>query len=294
LIGGEVVKYENIRELTVQVTREATKKPRIAVFSGTKFATSTVLSHRVLALLNDGDWSDLPAHTADWLHLQNQVSHMPGRDRMLVESFPIDGREFTCFYGFAGRNALQTLGLLLTRRMEDSGLHPLGFVSTDYALLIWGLEKINDPGSLLRREGMREGLDTWLAGNAVMKRSFRNVATIAGLIEKNLPGKRKSGRQATFSSDILYDTLLKYDPQHLLMRLTQTEAMRGLVDFARIEEMLARIDGKIDHVSCANVTPLAAPLLLEIGKVPIRGKAEEHLLAEAAEAMMAEAGLVGG
>jgi ATP-dependent helicase Lhr and Lhr-like helicase len=291
LIGGEVVTYEAIRELTVQVTREARKKPRIAVFSGTKFATSTLLSQRVLNLLQASDWPDLPVHTSDWLHLQRQMSHMPSPNKMLVESFPADGRYFTCFYGFAGRNALQTLGLLLTKRLENRGLNPLGFVATDYALLIWGLEEITDPASLLDPNGMRDGLDKWLAGNAVMKRSFRNVATIAGLIEKNLPGKRKSGRQATFSSDILYDTLLKYDPDHLLMRLTRAEAMRGLVDFARIEEMLARIDGRIDHVFAKTVTPLAAPLLLEIGKIPIRGQAEERLLAEEAARMMADANL---
>ena len=291
LIGGEVVTYEAIRDLTVQVTREAKRKPKIAVFSGTKFATSTLLSHRVLAKLQAADWPDLPRHTTDWLHHQRTVSHMPSPDRLLVESFAADNRQFTCVYGFAGRNALQTLGLLLTKRMEFAGLNPLGFVSTDYALLIWGLEQLTNPAQFFARDGLAEGLETWLAGNAVMKRSFRNVATIAGLIEKNLPGRRKSGRQATFSSDILYDTLLKYDPGHLLLRLTRQEAMRGLVDFSRIEEMLERIDGKIDHVIAPHVTPLAAPLLLEIGKVPIRGAAEEHLLAEAAEKMMADAGL---
>ncbi len=291
LIGGEVVTYEALRELTVEVTREAKRKPRIAVFSGTKFATSTILSHRVLKKLAAPDWPDLPEHTAAWLRLQRRISRMPQAGRMLVESFAADGREFTCYYGFAGRNALQTLGLLLTKRMEAAGLDPLGFVSTDYALLIWGLEKVEDPAALLRREGLAEGLDTWLAGNAVMKRGFRAVATIAGLIERNSPGKRKSGRQATFSSDILYDTLLKYEPDHLLMRLTRQEAMRGLVDFGRVEEMLERVDGKIDHVNAPHVTPLAAPLLLEIGKIPIRGKAEEHLLAKAAEEMMAKAGL---
>ncbi len=291
LIGGEVVTYEALREMTVEVTREAKKKPKIAVFSGTKFANSTVLSHRVLQKLQAEDWPDLPPHTANWLHLQRKVSKMPQAGRLLVESFQADQREFTCFYGFAGRNALQTLGLLLTKRMEAAGLHPLGFVSTDYALLTWGLEQITDPAPLIRREGLAEGLDTWLEGNAVMKKSFRNIATIAGLIEKNLPGKRKSGKQASFSSDILYDTLRKYDPNHLLMRLTRLEAMRGLVDFARIEEMLERIDGKVDHVIAPHVTPLAAPLLLEIGKVPIRGQAEERLLAEAAEKMMADAGL---
>jgi len=291
LIGGEVVTYAGLREMTVEVTREQRKKPKIAVFSGTKFSSSTLLSHRVLAKLQAPDWPELPAHTSDWLHLQRQMSAMPQPDRLLVEGFALDGREFSCFYGFAGRNALQTLGLLITRRMENNGLHPLGFVSTDYALLIWGLEALPDPAPLLARDGMIEGLETWLAENAVMKRSFRNVATIAGLIDRNMPGKRKTGRQATFSSDILYDTLRKYDPDHLLLRLTREEAMRGLVDFGRVEEMLGRINGKVDYVRAPGVTPLAAPLLLEIGKVPIRGQAEEKVLADAAEAMMRAAGL---
>lgn len=291
LIGGEVVTYAGLREMTVEVTREQRKKPKIAVFSGTKFSSSTLLSHRVLAKLQAPDWPELPAHTSDWLQLQRQMSAMPQPDRLLVEGFALDGREFSCFYGFAGRNALQTLGLLITRRMENNGLHPLGFVSTDYALLIWGLEALPDPAPLLARDGMIEGLETWLAENAVMKRSFRNVATIAGLIDRNMPGKRKTGRQATFSSDILYDTLRKYDPDHLLLRLTREEAMRGLVDFGRVEEMLGRINGKVDYVRAPGVTPLAAPLLLEIGKVPIRGQAEEKVLADAAEAMMQAAGL---
>ncbi|WGI22847.1 ligase-associated DNA damage response DEXH box helicase [Amylibacter sp. IMCC11727] len=290
LIGGQVVRYEGLREMTVQVTK-GRKAPKIAVFMGTKFATSTLLSTRVIDLLNTGDWSALPAHTRDWLDTQNRISAMPKPGRMLVESYWRDDTAYTCFYGFAGRNALQTLGLLLTRRMEEAGLNPIGFVATDYAVLIWGLEEISDPATLLSPDGLRDGLDGWLAGNAVMKRSFRNVATIAGLIEKNLPGTRKTGRQATFSSDILYDTLLKYDPDHLLLQITREEAMRGLVDFGRIEEMLTRIQTRIDHVKAPHVTPLSAPMLLEVGKIPIKGAAVEKVAAIQAAELMREAGL---
>lgn len=290
LIGGQVVRYEGLREMTVQVTK-GRKAPKIASFMGTKFATSTVLSTRIIDLLNTGDWSALPAHTRDWLDTQNRISAMPKPGRMLVESYWRDTTAYTCFYGFAGRNALQTLGLLLTRRMEEAGLNPIGFVATDYAVLIWGLEEVTDPTHLLSPDDLRNGLDGWLAGNAVMKRSFRNVATIAGLIEKNLPGKRKSGRQATFSSDILYDTLLKYDPDHLLMQITRDEAMGGLVDFGRIEEMLTRVKGRIDHIKAPHVTPLSAPMLLEVGKVPIKGAAVERAAAIQAASLMKEAGL---
>lgn len=277
--------------MTVEVSRNASKTPKVAVFSGTKFATSTQLSDRILTILKQDSWPDLPPHTAQWLELQRSVSQMPRRGELLLESFPFKGREYLCVYGFAGRNAMQTLGLLLTKRMEELGLDPLGFVATDYATLIWGLEEITDAEPLFDAQALRDGLDGWLAGNAVMKRSFRAVATIAGLIERNTPGQRKSGRQATFSSDILYDTLRKYDPDHLLMQITRQEALSGLVDFGRIEEMLARTRGRTRLLRLDQISPLAAPLLLEVGKVPVKGAAQEKLLERETEEMMRRAGL---
>lgn len=291
LIGGQIVRYEGLREMTVEVTRRADKRPKIATFAGTKFATSTQLSHRILRLFQQGEWSELPPHTAEWLALQRQVSKLPEPGRLLIENFPQDGRAHSCVYGFAGRNAQQTLGLLLTKRLDELGLNPLGFVATDYATLIWGLDPLEDPAPLFDLDALRNGLDSWLAGNAVMKRTFRASATIAGLIERNTPSARKSGRQATFSSDILYDTLLKYDPDHLMLQITRQEALRGLVDFGRIEELVGRIAGRIDHVTLDRVSPLAAPLFLEMGKVPIKGSAEEKLLAEEAAVLLKESGL---
>lgn len=291
LIGGEIVRYEGLRELTVQVTRRADKPPKIATFMGKKFATSTQLSARVLDMFRQDSWPALPDHTADWLTLQTEVSKLPEADRILVESYEYRDRHYACFYGFAGRNAQQTLGLLLTQRMEQSGLAALGFVATDYATLIWGLEPVTDPATLLQGGALRDGLTQWLAGNAVMKRTFRASATIAGLIERNSPQARKSGRQATFSSDILYDTLQKYDPDHLIMQITHEEAMRGLVDFGRIEAMIERTKGRVDHVQLTRVSPLAAPMMLEMGRVPIAGEGRERLLADAAETLMHDSGL---
>ena len=291
LIGGKVVRYQRMRELVVEVTRDAKKKPKIAVFSGTKFATSTQLSQRVLTMFRQTSWPELPSHTADWLALQRSVSKLPAADRTLVESFRLDGREHTCFYGFAERNAMQTLGLLLTQRMEILGLHPMGFVSTDYAVLIWGLDQVTDPARLLQADQLREGFESWLAGNMVMKKTFKQSAVISGLIDRRHNGKQKSGRQATFSSNILYDTLRKYDPDHVLMQITREEALKGLVDFGRIEEMVARTQGRVDHLVLDHVSPLAAPMLLEVGKVPVEGAATERLMAEEADRLMAEAGL---
>ncbi len=291
LFGGQIVRFESLREMTVEVSRERGRPPRVAAYMGTKFATSTQLSDRILRMFRQDDWPDLPAHTAHWLALQRDHSRLPERDRLLVESFPHDGWDYTCFYSFAGRNAQQTLGLLVTQRMEALGLDPLGFIATDYATLVYGLKPLPDPAPLFQADNLRDGFETWLKSNAVMKRTFRASATIAGLIERNTPSARKSGRQATFSSDILYDTLVRYDPDHLILQITREEAMRGLVDFGRIEEMLTRTAGRIDHVVLDRPSPLAAPMFFEPGRVPVAGEGRERLAEAAASRLLSEAGL---
>ncbi|HRO16045.1 MAG TPA: ligase-associated DNA damage response DEXH box helicase, partial [Paracoccus sp. (in: a-proteobacteria)] len=291
LTGGQTVRYEGMRELVIEVSPHPHKEPKIAVFSGLKLAMSTELSRRVLALIGDPvRWDALPPDTRDWLALQARISALPQPGALLAETFPYRGRWHLALYGFAGRNALQTLGLLLARAMEAAGLGPLGFLANDYALLVWSLDPVDDLAPLLRREELRAGLGDWLADNAVMKRTFKNVAIVSGLIHRNVPGGRRSGKQATFSTDILYDTLRRHDPGHLLLRITRAEAARGLVDFGRIEEMLDR-SPVLDHRRLDRVPPLAAPLLLDMGRVRIEGQGRMRLAEAEAAALMRDAGL---
>ncbi len=291
LIGGEVVRFENLREMIVEVSRKSDKQPKIATFTGTKFATSTLLCNRILKMFEEKNWEGLPQETKKWLQLQDDLSILPKRRSLLVETFPRQGRHHLCIYGFIGKNAQQTLGLLISKQLETKGLAPLGFVATDYATLIWGLEEVLDPKSLFSLSELESGMDGWLAENALMKRSFRAVATISGLIERNFPGQRKSGRQATFSSDIIYETLRKFEPDHLMMRMTRADAMSGLVDFSRIRQMLRNVGGRIEHKRLRKLSPLSAPLFLEAGRVPIEGQAIERMLVEESELLIEEAGL---
>ena len=292
LIGGKIVRFENLREMVVEVTQNAKKQPKIATFMGTKFATSTKLSDRILDNFQNEHWDDLPADTVSWLNKQKEFSELPVKNSLLVETFFRKSRHYMVVYSFAGRNANQTLGLILSKRLEELDLAPLGFVANDYATLLWGLKKVHNPVELFNSNAIELGLDNWLSGNALMKRTFKAVATVSGLIDRNLPGLKKSGRQTTFSSDILYDTLVKYDPGHLLLKITKDEAMKGLIDFNRIKEMFDRIDNNIKHRDLQHVSPLAAPMLLEMGTVPIEGKARELVLKSEASLLMKEAGLV--
>lgn len=291
LLGGQVLRYDRMRDLVMEVTPAPGREPKIATYSGLKFATSTELSQRMLAILADpARHADLPQGIRDWLTLQERISALPRPGLLLCESFPRAGHWHLVIYGFAGQNAHQTLGLLVTRQMEETGLAPLGFLATDHALLVTSLHPVADVAPLLSAPVLERRLEDWLAASSLMKRSFRAVATIAGLIQRNLPGARMTGKQATFSSDIIYDTLRRHDPDHILLRATRDEARRGLIDFDRIADMLSR-NPHIELRALSRVSPLAAPLLLELGRVRLGGQGQARLAEQMARNLMADAGL---
>ncbi len=291
LLGGQVLRYDRIRDLVMEVTPTPGREPKIATFSGLKFATSTELSQRMLAILADpGRHTELPQSIRDWLALQARISALPRPGTLLCETFPRAGRWHLVIYGFAGQNAHQTLGLLVTRQMEEFGLDPLGFLATDHALLVTSLQPVTDVAPLLDATALEQGLEDWITASSLMKRSFRAVATIAGLIQRNRPGARTTGKQATFSSDIIYDTLRRHDPGHILLRTTRDEARSGLIDFGRIADMLAR-NPRIELRALPRASPLAAPLLLEMGRVRLGGEGQLKLAEQVARDLLAEAGL---
>jgi ATP-dependent Lhr-like helicase len=236
-------------------------------------------------------WPALPEAVGEWLRIQRWRSLLPDRDGLLVETFPRGGKSFLVAYCFEGRNAHQTLGMLLTRRMERAGLHPLGFVATDYVIAVWSLEEARELDALFDEDMLGDDLETWMAESSMLRRTFRNVAVIAGLIERKQPGAEKSGRQVTFNSDLIYDVLRKYQPDHVLLRATWADAAGGLTDIARLGAMLRRIKGRIRHRRLERISPLAVPVLLEIGREQVYGSALDELLDEGAQALIEEATL---
>jgi len=287
LFGGMVVTFLGLKETEALVAKGGGAEPKIAAYEGGKLPLTTQLAERVRALLSDARrWGDLPAQVVEWLEIQRWRSRLPPADGLLVETFPRGGKEFLVAYCFEGRNAHQTLGMLLTRRMERLGLRPLGFVASDYVLAIWSGRPVSDVAALFSQDLLGDDLEEWMAESSLLRRTFRQVATIAGLIERKRPGEEKTGRQMTVSSDLIYDVLRKYEPNHILLRATRQDAAGGLTDIRRLAEMLARVQGKIWHQPLDRVSPLAVPAILDIGKERVGGG---DALIEDAEALIAEA-----
>jgi ATP-dependent Lhr-like helicase len=298
LFGGEVLRFEGLRENEAYVSRARSDDPKIPAYMGGKFPLSTYLAEGVRAMLaTPATWPNLPEQVREWLELQRLKSKLPARDGLLVETFPRNDKHYMVCYPFEGRLAHQTLGMLLTRRLERLGARPMGFVANDYALAVWGLGDLSlyfstgkiDLNGLFEEDILGDDLDAWLAESSLMKRTFRNCAVIAGLIERRHPGKEKSGRQVTVSTDLIYDVLRAHEPDHILLKATWNDAAEGLLDISRLSQLLSRIRGRITHTRLNRVSPLSVPILLEIGREPVYGEAMESILEDAAEDLVLEA-----
>jgi ATP-dependent helicase Lhr and Lhr-like helicase len=290
VFGGEVLRYEAMAEDEAYVSRAHADDPKVPSYIGGKFPLSTYLAARVRDLISQPKaWPALPAQVRDWLGVQQWRSRVPLPGELLVETFPRADKGYLVCYPFEGRLAHQTLGMLLTRRLERARLRPLGFVANEYALAVWSL---GDPARAIRtgqlslaqlfdEDMLGDDLEAWLAESALMKRTFRQCAIISGLIQRRSPGEEKKQRQMTISTDLVYDVLRRHQADHILLRAARQEAAHGLLDIRRLATMLTRIRGHIVHAALDHVSPLAVPVMLEIGRESVYGEASESLLAEA-------------
>jgi Lhr-like helicase len=290
MFAGRLLRFLQLHENVAECAEGGTGEPMVPAYEGGRLPLTTNLADRVRGLLQSpSSWGPFPEDVQAWLKLQKARSRMPGRNDLLVETFPRGDRWYLVAYCFEGRNAHQTLGMLLTRRMERAGYVPLGFVATDYVLGVWSAEPPRDVARLFDQDMLGDDLETWLAESSMLRRTFRNVAVIAGLIERHHPGAEKTRKQVTVNSDLIYDVLRRHQPDHILLRATRADAAGGLTDLSRIAEMLARVKGRVVHMVLSRVSPLAVPVLLEIGRESVRTREDEERLLAEAEAIIAEA-----
>ncbi len=299
LFAGEVLRFEGLAEDECLVTRAGPgTDPAIPSYAGAKFPLSTFLAARVRAIIADPfEWDRLPRQLSDYLAQQRRHSALPGERDLLVETFARAGRYYLTAFPFEGRLAHQTLGMLLTRRLERARLRPLGFAANDYGIAIWCTRDLSEraalsPGfmeALFDEDMLGDDLEAWLDESAMMKRTFRQCAVIAGLIERRFPGQKKTGRQVTISTDLIYDVLRRHQPDHLLLRAARQDAATGLLDVTRLGMMLRRIRGRITHRALDRVSPLSVSVMLEIGRERVYGEGADEILAEAEAELLQEA-----
>ena len=280
--AGMTLEVEQIKDMELQV-RASKTAGMIPSYGGQRLPLTTHLAGRVRKMLVDrAGWARFPDDVREWLEVQDWRSRMPGPGHLLVESFPHHRKHFSVYYTFEGWNANQSLGMLITRRMEERGLSPGGFIANDYSLAVWGLRPVTDPAPLLSPDILAHEFIDWVTESHLLRRAFREVAVISGLVERQHPGKRKSGKQVTFSTDLIYDVLRKYEPDHVLLEAAWADARSRMTDVARLADLLDRAARELDHVTLDRVSPLAVPVMTMIGRESLpQGAIDDELLLEA-------------
>jgi len=297
LFSGRVLEYQSISNNNVIVKSTSHTQPKIPSYAGGRLPLSTELSIEVRKLLSKKQfWKNFPNQINEWLKLQSKFSNLPSLNGLLVETFPrlMRGKKrfFLICYTFEGRNANQTLGFLMSKKMQRIGYKPISFVATDYALAIWSINEVTDVNIILNDDLMLDDLYEWLEETPLLKKNFRDAAIISGLIERSIPGQKKTGKQVLFNSDLIFNVLKKHEPKHLLLEVAREDSYRGLIDLDRLSEFLKRIEKNITHEKLDRISPLAVPLILEINRQTIdKSEMEEYLLEELENEMLSEVGL---
>ncbi len=295
IYAGQVWAFQGISGMDALVTPAHDREPKIPSWGGSKFPMSRALADRVRAMIQDrAHWRVLPPDVQEWLALQEEKSAIPDAETLLIETFARGSRHFLVAHPFAGGLAHGTLCMLLTRRLDRLGVGPLGFVSTDYSLAIWSIRAMDglDLDALFEPDMLGDDLEAWLAESFMMKRTFRNCALISGLIEKRQPGNEKTGRQVTFSTDLIYDVLRRHQPDHLLLKTARADAAAGLMDVARLGQLLARIQGRLRHVRLERPSPFCVPVLVQIGRERVGGGEAAEMILDASAYGFDEADLI--
>ena len=288
--AGLSLEVEQFKDTDI-IVHASSKRGQIVTYGGQRMSMSTHLANRVRQMLADrNDWSRFPDDVSEWLEVQSERSVLPEPHQLLVETFPHEGQHFMVAYSFEGWNAHQSLGMLLTKRMEKAGLKPLGFVANDYALACYGLEPITDPKALFTPDILEQEFVDWVESSYLLKTAFREVAVIGGLVERQHPGRKKTVRQVSFSTDLIYDVLRRYEPQHLLLRAAWDDARRRMTELGRLVRLVDRASATMLHVETKRITPMAVPLMVIVGReaLPPGADADESLLMQA-EALANEA-----
>ncbi len=278
IFAGQLLQYVGIKDNKVEVEPGKGERPKIPSFKGGKLPLSPSLADRVKRVISTPEkWNELPKAIGNWLKFQQEKSILPSNDYLLTESFTYERLEHLVIYSFAGRNANQTLGLLVSQQMEAMNLKPLGFVANDYAVTFWGLKSVTNPSQILHKALTEANSEKWIESSQMARRAFREIAVISGLIERRHPGKRKTGNQVTISTDLIYDVLNKYEPDHILLRATRNDVYGKLTDIQRLKDIILNLEVK--HQMLDKVSPLAIPMILEIGIEKIKdGQGELELL----------------
>lgn len=289
--GGKPLEIIRIAASEVLVKKASHGKGSIPAWGGGRMPLSSTFSALLRKKMNElATGEDLDKELrelAPLVEIQKSWSVIPAADEFLVEYFKSREGWHLCFYPFEGRYIHEILASLVAFRIAS-----VQAISFTLAMNDYGFELLTDAGmdpeevlsmDLFSVENLETDLRQSINEAEMARRKFRDIASIAGLVFQGYPGKIQTGKHLQTSSQLIYDVLMQYEPDHLLLRQAHEEVLDFTVESSRLVETLLRIQSqKMVLTRPPRPTPLSFPILVD----RLRGKLSSESLDDKVERMV--------
>ncbi|HWC53387.1 MAG TPA: ligase-associated DNA damage response DEXH box helicase [Chitinophagaceae bacterium] len=281
-LAGRNLEFVMIKDMTALVKKSSSKKSIVPSWQGGRMPLSANLGFMLRKTLNEVSSYLLPVTghgkpgtgnqelttLQPLFELQQQISHVPKENEMLIEQIETDDGFHLFVYPFEGRLVHEAMAAILAYRI--SRITPITF---SFAMNDYGFELLSDQPipvddsnvyELFSPENLFEDIQRSVNSTEMAKRKFRDIAVIGGLIFQGFPGEQKKARHLQNSASLLFNVLSEYEPDNLLLRQSYSEVMEQQMEEARLRDMLNRIqDSRIVITFPQQLTPFCFPVKVD-------------------------------
>ena len=269
VFGGRRLRLVRVRDSVAYVRLANTTSRFVPRWQGARMPLSTSLGRSLLDLL--GQYSehritDPEVHLLlPLLQLQENMSAIPTRTRLLTEI--LQNREgFHLFvYPFAGRMLNEGIASLLSLRAARDSPRTFSITTNEYGFELLCEEPFDVSQSVLRRwlsnQNLLPDLLESINASDLARRQFRDIARIAGLVDPGTPRRGKTARQLQVSSGLMFDVLQRHDSQNMLLEQAQREVLDAQLDHLELRRVIDQMQSQVWHIAAVDrLTPLSFPL----------------------------------
>ena len=273
VFAGHTVALVSFQGLVAKVRRSKSSTARTPAWMGGRMSLSSELSHRLRWAWDrmagdEHDWEPELQRLSPMVQIQAERSHIPRAHQLLVETFQDDDGHHLFMYPFEGRKVHEALAMLLAYRLSLMSPQTFNWACNDDGLellsdqpIVWA--QIVD-ANLLDPSHLMDDLSAGFNASELVRRKFRDVATIAGLVFQGFPGAVVKERHLLTSTNLLLQVFRDHDPDNLLLRQAQDEMLADQLEFGRLLLWLQSMpDREVVHCTLDKPSPLAFPLFVD-------------------------------
>lgn len=277
-LAGRNLELVQIKDMTVQVRKSNSKKTIVPSWQGGRMSLTANLGRKlretftqVAGTLQPGvQLSAAPElqHLQHLFLLQQQLSHIPGENELLIEQHESKDGYHLLVYPFEGRQVHEAMSAILAYRIGKRAPLTFSIAMNDYGFELLSDQPIpvddTNAHDLFSMEGLSRDIPQSVNATEMARRKFRDIAVIGGLVVQNAPGTQKKARHLQASASLLFNVFEQYEPENLLLRQAYQEVMDQQMEEWRLREAFRRINsGNIIIRFPERFTPLSFPIIAD-------------------------------